>query len=68
MRIVRLATIRSQGLCCENTADDGGNIRLDPRQPKALANVRLLRAVCGDLRDYAMPELLVGTGLRVGTY
>jgi integrase/recombinase XerC len=60
---------RSQSLCRDNPAEDVGNIRLDPRQPKALANVhlrRLLRAARGDLRDYAMLELLAGTGLRVG--
>jgi site-specific recombinase XerD len=61
--------VRSQGLCHENPAEDVSNIRLAPRQPKALANVhlrRLLRAARGDVRDYAMLELLVGTGLRVG--
>jgi integrase/recombinase XerC len=60
---------RSEGLCRENPAEEVGNIRLAPRQPKALTNVhlrRLLRAARGDVRDYAMLELLVGTGLRVG--
>jgi integrase/recombinase XerC len=60
---------RTQGLCRENPAEDVPTLRLAPRQPKALANAtlrRLLRAARSDPRDYAMLELLVGTGLRVG--
>ena len=60
---------RSQDLCQENPAEDVSNIRLDPRQPKALHKTplrKLLRAARGHARDYAMLEMLVGTGLRVG--
>jgi len=60
---------RSQGLCRENPAEDVSNIRLEPRQPKALKKTelhRLLRAARADRRDYAMLEVLAGTGLRVG--
>jgi integrase/recombinase XerC len=60
---------RAQRLCRENPAEDVGNIRLDPRQPKALAKTelrKLLRAARGHVRDYAMLEILAGTGLRVG--
>lgn len=60
---------RAQGLCRENPVEDVSNIRLDPRQPKALKKTalrKLLRAAHGHVRDYAMVELLAGTGLRVG--
>lgn len=60
---------RLQGLCRENPAEDVSNIRLDPRQPKALRKSplrKLLRAARGHARDYAMLEMLAGTGLRVG--
>jgi integrase/recombinase XerC len=60
---------RGQRLCRENPAEEVGNIRLDPRQPKALAKTelrKLLRAARGHVRDYAMLEILAGTGLRVG--
>ncbi len=60
---------RAQRLCRENPAEDVGNIRLDPRQPKALAKTelrKLLRAARVHIRDYAMLEILAGTGLRVG--
>jgi site-specific recombinase XerD len=60
---------RAQGLCRENPAEAVSNLRLDPRQPKALDKTalrRLLRAARGHVRDYAMLELLAGTGLRVG--
>ncbi len=60
---------RAQGLCRENPAEDVSSIRLEPRQPKALAKTelrKLLRAARGHVRDYAMLEMLVGTGLRVG--
>jgi integrase/recombinase XerC len=72
-RLVALARFfrwaRTQGLCRENPAEDVPTLRLAPRQPKALANTalrRLLRASRRDRRDYAMLELLAGTGLRVG--
>ncbi len=60
---------RSQGLCRENPAEDVANIRLEPRQPKALHKNqlrRLLRASRDNPRDYAMLEVLTGTGIRVG--
>jgi site-specific recombinase XerD len=60
---------RTQGLCRENPAEEVGNLRLSPRQPKALDKTtlrKLLRAARGHLRDYALVEVLVGTGLRVG--
>ena len=60
---------RAQGLCRENPAEDVGSIRLEPRQPKALEKTelrKLLRAARGHVRDYAMLEMLAGTGLRVG--
>lgn len=60
---------RTQGLCRENPAADVETIRLGMRQPKGLkaaALRRLLRAAYDDPRDYAMLELLSGTGLRVG--
>ncbi len=60
---------RAQGLCRENPAEDVSTLRLETRQPKALEKTalrKLLRAARGHLRDYAMLEMLVGTGLRVG--
>ncbi len=60
---------QTQKLCRENPAGDVNNLRLEARQPKALAKSelrKLLRAARGHLRDYAMLELLAGTGLRVG--
>jgi site-specific recombinase XerD len=60
---------QSQGLCRENPAEVVSNIRLAPRQPKALdtrALRRLLRVARSHRRDYAILEVLAGTGLRVG--
>lgn len=60
---------RTQDLCRENPAEDVPTLRLSPRQPKALAQTtlrKLLRAAHGHLRDYALWEVLAGTGLRVG--
>jgi site-specific recombinase XerD len=60
---------RAQGLCRENPAQDVGTIRLNPRQPQAMEqNVvrKLLRTARGHVRDYALVELLAGTGLRIG--
>ena len=60
---------RTQGHCREDPTEAVGHIRLSPRQPKALekrALRRLLRAARGHRRDYAMLEMLAGTGLRVG--
>jgi integrase/recombinase XerC len=60
---------RVQGLCRENPAEEVGTIRLTPRQPKALEHTvvrKLLRAARGHVRDYALLEVLAGTGLRIG--
>ncbi len=60
---------RAQELCRVRPAEDVGTIRLESRQPKGLDKTtlrRLLRAARGHVRDYAMLELLAGTGLRVG--
>jgi site-specific recombinase XerD len=60
---------RSQGMCRENPAEDVRNIRLESRQPKALDKLtlrKLLRVARSHPRDYAMLEMLAGTGLRVG--
>ena len=60
---------RTQGLCRENPAEEVNNLRLAGRRPKALTHTelrRLLRAARGHARDYALLELLAGTGLRVG--
>jgi site-specific recombinase XerD len=60
---------RAQGLCRENPAEAVSTIRLAPRQPKALDTRtlrRLLRVTRSHLRDYAILEVLAGTGLRVG--
>jgi len=59
-----------QGLARENPAAEVPGIRLTPRQPQALDKVyvrRLLRHISkgGQLRDIAIAELLLGTGLRV---
>ena len=60
-----------QGLAQENPTDDIKSVRLPQRQPQGLSNRdlrRLLRAVHagGNVRDIALLEILVGTGLRVG--
>jgi site-specific recombinase XerD len=60
-----------QNLIRHNPCQDLKTLRLPPRQAKGLnpRDVRrLLRAVHkgGDLRDIALVELLLGTGLRVG--
>jgi integrase/recombinase XerC len=58
----------AQGLCWENPAEEVAHLRLAPRQPKALEQTtlrKLLRAARGHLRDYALVEVLAGTGLRV---
>jgi integrase/recombinase XerD len=61
----------AQKVVATNPAIDIKGIKLPNRQPKALSERdlrRLLRAVhmSGDLRDIAMIEVLVGTGVRVG--
>jgi integrase/recombinase XerD len=60
-----------QGLAQDDPTHDVNSIRLPKHQPRGLPNRdlrRLLRAVhaSGNLRDIAMLEVLVGTGLRVG--
>ena len=60
---------RSQGICRENPAEDVNNIRLESCQPKALDKLtlrKLLRVARSHPRDYAILEILAGTGLRVG--
>ncbi|MHB8628830.1 MAG: tyrosine-type recombinase/integrase [Aggregatilineales bacterium] len=55
-------------LCSENPADDIGLTPLSVRQPQGLKGSelrRLLRAARASSRDYAMIEVLAGTGLRV---
>ena len=63
--------VHGRGLVKNNPTAEAGSVRLDKRQPKGLDERdlrRLLRAVYAgsNLRDIAMVELLVGTGLRVG--
>jgi site-specific recombinase XerD len=60
-----------QGLAGEDPTQDANGLRLPQRQPQGMNNRdlrRLLRAVhaSGNLRDSALLEVLVGTGLRVG--
>jgi integrase/recombinase XerC len=60
---------KGQGLCRENPAEDVGTIRLTRRHPQAMEHTvvrKLLRAARGHVRDYALLELLAGTGLRIG--
>ena len=62
---------QEKGLCPSNPAAQLRSIRLDPRQPQALKGTqlrRLLKAAHSNRRDYAMIELLAGTGLRVGEH
>lgn len=61
----------SKGLAKDDPTVEVGSLRLPARQPKGLSDKdlrKLLRAAKagGNLRDYAMIELLAGTGLRVG--
>lgn len=61
----------SQGIVRSDPTAEITSVRTRQREPKALTEKELrhlLRAVhsSGDLRDIAMVELLVGTGLRVG--
>ena len=60
---------KGQGFCRENPAEDVGTIRLTRRHPQAMEHTvvrKLLRAARGHIRDYALLELLAGTGLRIG--
>jgi len=60
-----------QGLAQDDPSKDVTSIRMPQRQPQGLSKRdlrRLLRAVhaSGNVRDIAILEVLVGTGLRVG--
>lgn len=58
-----------QGLAASNPAEDIPTLGLAAREPKGLkerALRRLLREASSDLRDYALLEVMVGTGVRVG--
>ena len=58
-----------EDVCRENPADDVRLTRLDRHEPKSMkgGDLRcLLREARRNPRDYAMIELLAGTGLRVG--
>jgi site-specific recombinase XerD len=53
----------------QNPAEDIATIRIDQREVKSLEDTplrRLLRTAKSDSRDYAILEVLVGTGIRVG--
>lgn len=53
----------------EDPTADVRSLPLPPRQPRSLSTHdlrRLLRAAYGDPRDYALIEVMAGTGLRVG--
>jgi integrase/recombinase XerC len=66
-RLFRWAVM--QGLCRENPAEAVVGLRLPAPQPQGLSPIelrRLLRAAKDNLRDFAVIELLAGTGLRVG--
>jgi site-specific recombinase XerD len=74
-RLVALSSFfdwaQKQGLVRQNPTNGIRSVRLGKREPKALKEQdlrRLMRAVFAgnNLRDIAMIELLVGTGLRVG--
>src|SRR5574341_377694 len=56
-------------LAPDDPTEDVPALRLPPSQPKALSSGdlrRLLREARGEARDYALLEVLAGTGLRVG--
>jgi len=74
-RLVALSSffewIHSQGLMRQKPTAGVSSVRLEKHGPKALSEQtlnRLMRAVYAgnNLRDIAMVELLVGTGIRVG--
>jgi site-specific recombinase XerD len=56
-------------ICRENPAGEIDSVPLTPLQPKRLKTTelrRLLRAAYSHPRDYAMLEMMAGSGLRVG--
>lgn len=60
---------RQQNLCQENPAEEIEHLRPAQHPPKALKDIevrRLLRGARAHSRDYALLELMIGTGLRVG--
>jgi site-specific recombinase XerC len=60
---------RQAGMAREDPTEGVRTVRLPPRRPKSLPDRdlrRLLRAARGEPRDYAMLEVLAGTGVRVG--
>jgi len=63
--------MQAKGLARQKPTEGVGSVRLEKHAPKALSEQdlnRLMRAVyaCNNLRDIAMVEVLVGTGIRVG--
>jgi len=60
---------QKQQIVQQNPAEDVAAIRINQREIKSLEDAplrRLLRAAKSDIRDFAILEVLVGTGLRVG--
>jgi site-specific recombinase XerD len=60
---------QKQQIIQQNPADDITTIRINQREIKSLEATplrRLLRAAKANTRDYAILEVLVGTGIRVG--
>lgn len=60
---------RKEKLIQDNPTEDIHALRLAERKPQALSDQdvrRLLREAKSNKRDYALLELLIGTGLRVG--
>jgi integrase/recombinase XerD len=60
---------QKQQIIQQNPANDIATIRIDQRKIKSLEDIplrHLLRAARSDIRDYAILEVLVGTGIRVG--
>ncbi len=58
-----------QGFAASNPTEDIPKMRLETREPKGMKDRdlrRLLREASIDVRDYAMIEVMVGTGVRVG--
>jgi site-specific recombinase XerD len=61
--------VQKQQMIHQNPADDISTIRINNRDIKSLEEAslrRLLREAKSEIRDYAILEVLVGTGIRVG--